>query len=238
MTEVKESKRPRSKIQASIEKARQDQRLDVFRKRIDHVKQGLKAFEANKNADAIKFFTTYLKILEDWKDVSPGGLNPSYFNLKKEVPEILLINAVYWTLTKIYDKSQSATGKEFFQCLEKFLVFSKGMSHQKLSAEHIRIYINQEKPMHKDALKNAYKLIGGGGCFIASSLLDVTDEKTFLKLRKFKADVLEKNETGKLFIKCYYYVGPPVAFLLDRLPLPFRKACGKSLDIVARVLMQ
>ncbi|MBI3534107.1 MAG: hypothetical protein HY072_01295, partial [Deltaproteobacteria bacterium] len=96
--EVKESKRPRSKIQASLDKAREDQRLDIFRKRVDHVKQGLSAFDNNRHSDAIKFFTTYLRIIEDWKDVSPSGLSPSRFDHKKEVAEVLLINAVYWTL--------------------------------------------------------------------------------------------------------------------------------------------
>ena len=229
----KQAAKPRSKIQASIEKVRQDQRLDVFRKRIDLAKQGLKAFETNRNPEAINFFNAYIRILEDWKDASPGGLNPTFFDRKKEIPEMMLISGVYWTLTKIYDKSQTPTGKEFPHYLEKFIVFSKGLPYQSLSAEHLRKYTNHEKPMHKDAFRNAYKMIGTGGCFIATSLLDVTSDQTLVRLWDFKEHLLEKSKLGRVFIKYYYQVGPWVARGLNHSPKIFRKGVGISLDSFA-----
>ncbi len=234
MADSKQAGKPRSKIQASIEKARAEQRLEIFKKRIELAKQGLKAFETGQQAEAIKQFNAYLRIMEDWKDASGGGLNPSFFDRQKDVPEMLLISGVYWTLVKIYDRTSEENKKEFMHYLEKYLVFSKGMPFQKLSAENLRKYISGGKPVHKTELQNAYKMIGSAGCFIATSLLDVTDVETLPRLRRFRDEVLEKNRLGRGLVGVYYKTAPTVAACLDRLPNRIRKYAGAGLDRLAK----
>src|ERR1051326_2305712 len=91
----------RSRIQKSIEDAKEANRRELLRKRIDLARSGLKAYDAKNFAEAVKYFLTYLRILEDWKAVPSGGLHPSLFDLKTDVPELLLINSVYWHLVKL-----------------------------------------------------------------------------------------------------------------------------------------
>jgi hypothetical protein len=232
----KMSGRSRSKIQESIDKARAAQRLDIYKKRIDFAKQGIKAYEGARNAEAIKHFSTYLKILEEWHETNTGGLTPSFFNAKKDVAEMLLINGVYLMLMKIYDRNKDVNRKEFQHALEKYIVFSKGMPYQSVAADNLRKFINHEKPIHRVELMNAAKMIGAGGCFIATALSKESAPETLPTLYAFRDHILVKSFWGRSFIKVYYYFSPPIAHWLERQSLFTRKPLANGLDFFAKLL--
>lgn len=227
--------RIRSNIQAQMDQAEEEHRRELFRKRIELAKAGLMAYESKKIGDAVTSFRTYLRILEEYKKVPEGGLQPSLFDMKKDLPELLLISGVYWDLAKIYDRAKAGTrSNEFRQYLNKFVIFSKGMSFQPVCAETIRKYIAHEKPVHKEDFKAAYKRLAASGCFIATSLIDVSDVETVPRLRDFRDRVLSRTAAGRVFIGWYYRNGPVLARAVDRMPLSLRRALARCLDAAAR----
>lgn len=223
----------RTKIQASIDLAQEEHRRELLRRRIELARHGVRSYQLRRLGEAVRAFHTYLRILEDWKGVPEGGLNPSVFDIKKDVPELLLISGVYWDLLKLYDRTRSPSKqKEFFHYLEKYIVFSKGMPFQPLAAETLRKYISNEKPVHREDFKNAYKMLTGSSCFVATSLMDVSQEGTLPRLREFRDRVLQRSRSGRKFIAWYYSNGPEIASRVDRLPARVRSILGGTLDVV------
>lgn len=50
-----------------------------------------------------------------------------------------------------------------------------------------------------------------GGCYIATAVYGSYQAYEVLELRKFRDEVLAKSYIGRLFIKTYYFLSPPVA---------------------------
>lgn len=213
-------------------------RLAMLRRRIELAQSGVRAFETHKITEAVKNFHSYLRILEDWKGVPEGKLTPSHFDVKTDVPELLLISGVYWDLAKLYDRTRSPDKqREFFHYLEKYTLFSQGMPFQHVCLETMRKYISNDKPVHKAEFKNAYKMLGGGStCFVATSLMDVCDAETLPRLRHFRDHNLSASEGGRAFIRWYYRNGPRLAAAADRSPQALRVGMGRALDWLAWAL--
>lgn len=51
----------------------------------------------------------------------------------------------------------------------------------------------------------------GGGCYIATAVYGSYDAPEVLTLRSFRDQVLRKHWLGRLFIKAYYFLSPPIA---------------------------
>lgn len=212
-------------------------RHQKLKTRVEVVRQGATAYRAHHASDAVLSFKTYLRLLEEDRNVTSGGLNPTQFDKTKDLPELLLISGVYWDLMKLYDQTRSKEkSKEFLQYVEKFLLFAKDMPFQKLCTESLRKYIKSGRPRHKEEFKNAYKLLGGGDCFVATALVDVCEAETLPRLRTYRDEKLAKNLYGRAFIRGYYRYGPHLAQVTDRLPKALRLGLGKSLDRLSRLL--
>ncbi len=230
-------KQARSRIQSVIEQAEQEHRRLLLRKRIELANAGVRAYQTKHFSDAVKSFHSYLRILEDWKGVAEGGLSPAHFDAQKDVAELLLISGVYWDLAKLYDRTKSqARQSEFARYMEKYILFSKGMPFQALCAETLRKYIATEKPLHRAEFKNAYKLLGGTDCFVATALADVSSPETLPRLRRFRDETLAKHAYGRVFVAWYYRVGPGIAALTEKFPEPVRRRLGFVLDRVASLI--
>lgn len=227
----------RAKIQNAMEHAEQEHLQKFTRHRIEIVKSAVKAYELNKHADAVQFYKFYLRIVEDWKGVGTGGLHPSLFSLQDDLPELLLISGVYWDLAKLFDRTETAERhREFMHYLEKYILFSKGMPYQVLTAETLRKYLGSSKPIHKSQFKHAYKMIKGGGCFVATSLSDLIAPDTLPRLRAYRDGRLSQSAIGRWFIEFYYEVGPALADFTDHLPHAVRKRISRVLDSIAQRL--
>lgn len=227
--------RTRRKVQQAVEQAEAEHRRQLLRKRIQLANDGIRAVAAKKPIEAVRAFQTYIRILEDWKGVSEGGLTPSHFDAKKEAAELLLISGVYWDLVKLFDRTSSAgKQKEFLHYMEKYILFSRGMPFQALCSETLRKHISLGNPKHKDEFKHAYKLIAVTRCFVATALCDVTHVDTAPALREFRDEVLSRSALGRVFIQLYYRVGPALADFSEAWPRPLRVSAGRLLDLSAR----
>lgn len=225
----------RKRVQQAVEQAEAEQRRQMMLKRIEMASTGLKAFRDHKPVEAARNFQMYLRIMEDWKGASEGGLNPSLFDVKKEQAELLLISGIYWDLVKLYDRTKSdKKHKEFLHYLEKYILFSKGMPFQALCAETLRKYLAVEKPRHKEDFKNAYRIIAVSKCFVATALADVTHVDTMPRLRSFRDEVLMRSRAGRVAVRAYYRFGPLSADVVANLPEPLRVLMAKALDRFAR----
>jgi hypothetical protein len=230
-------KNVRKSIESAIEQAEEDYKKKLLQHRLDLARSGLNAFQNRQVTQAVNFFHSYLQILEDAKNVTEGGLLPTCFDARKELPELLMVSGVYWDLVKLYDRTESsAKHREFLHYLEKYIVFSKGMPYQALCAETLRKYISNEKPRHREEFKNAYRILAKPRCFVATSLVDVTSDKTLPRLRNFRDQVLIQTRMGRFFIDWYYENGPSFAARVDQFPLRVRKVLGMSLDLTAWIL--
>jgi hypothetical protein len=225
----------RKKVQNAIELAEEQHKRELLRKRIELANEGVRAYQMRKPGEAVKKFLTYIKILEDWKGCGDGGLNPSHFDKKADMAEMLLISGIYWDLVKLYDRTKSPQKhKDFLRYVEKYVLFSRGMPYQALCAETLRRYISNDKPLHRDDFKSAYRIMTGGkSCFVATALADVCEPATLPRLRRFRDEQLEPSRAGRAFTAAYYACGPSLAGLTDHLPQAARRALGRVLDRVA-----
>lgn len=234
-----ELKRARAEVEQRNKQAEEERRRQILKRRIEVATAGVKAYKAKKMADAVKSFQTYLKILEDWKEVGKGGLTPAVFDRKRDLHELLLISSIYWDLVKLYDRTKSADKKkDFLLYLDKFVLFSKGMPYFPLCAENLRKYISNGSPRNTSDLKRAYRNLTGAKCFIATSLIDVIDPMTLPRLQGFRDRVLLRSRMGRWFVQAYYGVGPALARGLDHSPDVLRRSVAGILDRVAARISQ
>lgn len=228
----------RRRIEQAIEAKEKERKRKLQEQRLSIAKEGMLLYRNKRHADAVKQFLVYLRVLEELKQVSPGKLHPGLFDTKAELPELVLITAVYWDLVKLYDRTRSPEKQgEFNHYLEQYVVFSKNMSYETVSAESIRKYIATNKPLHKQSLVNAYKRLAPKGmCYIATALQDVTDKSTLTILRAFRDDFLMNSANGARAVGLYYRVSPKIAKLTDRFPTSVRRALGWHLSRFAAVV--
>lgn len=227
----------RSKIQAQIDHAERQRKQDMLRRRLDIAGRGVKQFETGKITEAVQSFETYIRILEEWKGAPEGGLTPEHFDRKADLSELLLISGVFWDLAKVYDHTETPAKVVMFKrYIQKYVLFSRGFPYQALCAETLRKYIGARKCKHKAEFKTAYQTLAISKCFVATSLVDVTEEATLVLLREFRDQVLSKSFGGRAFIAVYYRLGPSAAWICDRLPGPARLGLGRALDKLASAL--
>jgi len=224
----------KSRIQQQLASAWDKYRMDLYEKRLDHARMGFKQYRDHKVMDAVQSYHTYLKILEEWKQVPEGGLRPDHFDAKKDAAEMLLLTGVYWDLVKVYDRAKGPSStRDFKRFLEQYVLFSRGTSHTGVALETIRKYMTANKARHKVEFKNAFKRLGGTDCFIVSSLLDHIEPTTLDVMRGFRDQSLVDYRAGRVFTRTYYRVGPFMAWCLDRMPNFIRARVAQVIDSLA-----
>lgn len=224
----------RKKIQAEIERAERERRKQIKRKRMELAQGGLRAYNERRYAQSTSLLLGYLKLAEESKGVAEGGLQPSHFDPKEDAIELLLISGVYWDLAKLLDRAKSeGARKKCRHYLEKFILFSKGKSFEAVSAETLRKYVSNDKPIHRNDFRSAYRVMTGTKCFVVTSLQDHVASDTLGVLRGYRDERLARTRRGRLMIRVYYGVGPLLAAGLDRAPEPFRAAVARAIDALA-----
>lgn len=232
--------RARKQVEAQLKQAEDERRQLLIKKRLEFITNGIKATEQKKHAEAVMFFQSYIKLLEDWKGVNEGSLTPANFDYTKEMGDLLMLSGLYWDLAKVFDRTESQDKKKLFlHYLEKFILFSKGTTWEPMCAEQLRRYLLTNRPKHRPEFKNAYKLLGGSDkCFVATALSDEIEFETIPTLRRYRDEVLRKSILGRGFIRFYYAIGPGLADGTYWLPRVFRKSLARSIDQLASQIRQ
>ncbi len=224
----------REKAEREFKRAEAERKKQLFDKRLAFASEGSKAYEASDYANAVRAMSMYLAVLEHAKKVKPNGLTPNLFE-GKDRSELLMVSAVYWDLVKIYDRTKARDKrKKFFEYMDKYILFSKGMPYQPLCAEALRKYA--ERATHTADFKKAHRQMTGAKCFVASSLADLTEARTLNSLRLLRDERLLKSIAGRVFVRAYYAVGPGLAGAMDRMPHPVRRSVARALDRFAKMV--
>ena len=172
-----------------------------------------------------------------WKKCGKDGLAPNHFDVKKDIYEMVLICGIYWDLAKFYDRAKRADQRqELNLCLQKFVQFSKGFQYQPLSSEALRRYMGSGHCKHRDDFRKAYVTLTGERCFIATALIDVTEFETLDRLRTFRDEKLNRSPAGRVVIRFYYSVSPPIANVLRLFPERIRRLVGRALNRFAKII--
>lgn len=77
----------------------------------------------------------------------------------------------------------------------------------------------KESKDYVDQLAEAYGIVspkGIGGCFIATVCYGNYDALEVLVLRQYRDEKLLKSNIGKMFVRFYYFVSPPLANIIAR----------------------
>lgn len=209
----------KSRIARQIEEAKERHRTEMYERRIETARNAFTDLKQGKFNEAVKGFHTYIRILEEGKGVSPGGLEPSLFDQTKDASELLLISGVYWDLAKIYDRAKGGKKKaELDHFLQKWLIFSRKMPHQKVSIDTIQKYLATNQTIHRAEFARAYQTLSQSKCFIATSLIGELSVSEIDILRKYRDARLLTRRMGRKFVALYYKYSPKVSYLLMSQP--------------------
>jgi hypothetical protein len=230
------SMRARKKVKEQMEKAERERLMKLFQRRMELARDGALAYREGKLKEAVQNYYSYIDILERTKGVGRDKLEPTNFDLKQDVAELLLLSGVFWDLAKIHDRSAKADMTRLRFYLDRFVLFSKNMPFHHVSAELVRKYLVNGTPKHRKEFKDSHIRLGGGKCFIATALEDECEVGTLDRLRAFRDRRLQTNPWGRIAVRGYYFVSPPVARLILRLPESMRLCFGRMLTRVSRIL--
>lgn len=230
--------RARKQVEQQLKLAEDERRKQLIKKRLEFITNGLAAAKQKKYAEAVVYYQSYVKLLEDWKGVNDGSLTPANFDYTREMGDLLMLSGLYWDLAKVFDHTESPEKvKLFLHYMEKFILFSKGTTWEPMCAEQVRRYLLTNRPKHRQEFKNALRLLGGKeACFIATALSDEIELETIPTLRSFRDEVLRQHAMGRAFIWSYYKAGPVLADGTYYLPQVIRKGMALGIDRIAHVI--
>jgi hypothetical protein len=203
-------------INDKLEKAdKRKQQLQLQKKygtRITTAKQAREAFLKKDYINAVKKYNEYLGILAELNDLEDiFQLNPTHFDQKNQVTEMLLISHVYWELARTYEMTPKFQ-TSFDKCINQFVKFTANQPYQVFNAEMLRKYIkkNRLKSNQIGRLNEAYAQIyvQSKKCFIATYCFGdqhpVTNDLRLLKRW------LIQSRFGMELTRYYYIASPKI----------------------------
>jgi len=227
------SARARRKYKAEVEKQARENHIAKFTMRMDYARQGIEAVKRKDFKSALTCFHAYIEILQRSKG---GELTPKSFDPKQDAAEMLMLTGVFWDLSKIYDKYKSKDLTKLKYFLDKFVLFSKGTSYERLSQEMLRKFLTNETPNHRSTFKEAYVSLGGGRCFVATAVEEHCEASTVVTLKRFRDEVLSQSVLGRSFTSVYYKISPTIAIQLIRSSVLQQKRVAKILGHIANAI--
>jgi hypothetical protein len=232
------SSRAKKKVKAHLDKVERERYTTMFQRRMELARNGSILFKKERYKEAVESFYRYLDILERWKKVKPGSLQPNQFDHKKDVAEMLLLTGVYWDLARLHDQFSKKDISRLKSYLAQFVLFSKGMPYEHVCGELVRKYLINGNPKNRKLFKEVHVKLGGGKCFIATAVEDHCAPVTVPTLRQFRDEKLLPNFFGRIFVRVYYRLSPPLALLILKMPDGVQKKIARGFDyLVMRLKM-
>lgn len=211
-----------------------DQHVAKFQRRMDYAKKGVNALKEKDYNTALQFLLAYIDILQKGK--GGGELTPKSFDPKQDAAEMLMLTGVYWDLAKIYDKIKTKDTSKVKYYLDKFILFSKGTSYERLSQEMLRKFLINDSPNNRKIFKEAFVKLGGGKCFVATAVEEHCEPTTVITLKRFRDEVLSKTYFGRFFTRVYYFFSPSIAIQLIRSSDRSQKRVASWLGLIASAI--
>jgi hypothetical protein len=199
------------------QKAREQNRVILWKSRVNLVKQARKLMEAKAYSEAAVSYEKYLRVLEVVYDLKPGELGPEVFNKSHRSKELSVVASVYWDLFRIYDNSPRYADRmaKAGQKLALFLPYSNVMPQIVRKAEGFQK--NARNPAQVRKLLQSVRA-SRVRCFIASAVFPSPYCEEVFLLRAFRDEILKTHPLGRKFVLFYYKHSPHWAAFLKRHP--------------------
>jgi hypothetical protein len=207
------------------ERIKEQKKLMLWKSRVNLIKKARQLMADKAYSDAAVEYEKYVKVLELVLEVPSGKLTPEAFKDSARTQELTVVAGVYWDLLRIYDTSESYGDrmKAAADKLAQFLKFTPVYPDIMRKAEMFS-KMSKHPSIVRTFIKNASE--SKGRCFIATSAFESPYADEVLVLQNWRDEVLLSRFSGRIFIKIYYMLSPPFAFVLDH--LPFLKAIVRS----------
>jgi len=130
--------------------------------------------------------------------------------------------AQFWDLT---EKLLVAI-EEYYELCEQYILVDKEGHVTKTESEQVAWELNEatetlysvaqdwderNDELAKRALKQSNSMSSGEGCFIATAAMGTRHDQTVQTLRWFRDKYMKDSSVGRVFIKLYYSISPPIA---------------------------
>ncbi len=197
------------------ENAKQQQRMSMWRNRMNLIKQARQKMENKNFAEAAVLYEKYLRILEIIYEIEAGSLVPDLFRNKARNKEMTLITSVYWDLARIYD-SAGQYRERLQATISKIILFApqSGILVQ-LSTNILNYSKFAKNPEEFKRLEREFG-IRKGRCFIATAAFDSEFAPEVIALQNFRDEKLLPHKLGRAFIRVYYAISPALVPLVKR----------------------
>lgn len=197
------------------ERAREQHRLQLWKSRVQLIKQARMYMGAQRYSEAAVSYEKYLKILDLVFEVKKGDhLRPEAFKESARTTELTVVVSVYWDLIRIYDTNDKYQDRMLNSArqLALFVQFTPIYPNIIKKAES---FVNTAK--HPGIVKQFLKMSDRERprCFIATSAFGPQAFEV-QKLRTFRDGTLKKSSSGRRFVLTYYKISPRIACLLDK----------------------
>ncbi len=200
------------------EEQRQQNKVKLWKSRVELLKQGRTFLSQKAYSEAALSYEKYLRVLEIIYDVPVGQMSPEIFSKSARSTELTVITSVYWDLLKTYDSHKKYEDRMILasQKLAEFAPYSPIFSNIAKKAESFARTAKNPAPI-KSFLKiaNARR----SGCFIATAVYGSSLEPEVALLKQFRDQVLIKYFAGRLFVRAYYVLSPPLAHIIYNYPV-------------------
>jgi hypothetical protein len=194
---------------------------------------GAKAF-----SDAAVVYEKYIRILEVIFDSGQGGLKAEHFKDSARTQELTVLASVYWDLIRIYDTSPKY-GERMRQSATKL---GQLLKYTPLYPDIIRKAEAFQRTANNPSIVKGFLKAATetkGKCFVATAAFEDADHPAVEDLRLFRDIILERSSSGRLFVRSYNRISPPLADWLEaRGKLkPLVRAVLRPLARLARILL-
>ena len=199
------------------QKAKQEQRVALWKNRVNFVKEGRKKMIDKKYTEAAVNFEKYIRILEITHDLGQGELAPEIFDKTYRSKEITIIASVYWDLIRIYDTTPNYKDR-VQKCANRLALFAPKSSILPDIIKKAQSFAKKSK--NSSVINGLLKKIKqkSGPCFIASAAYEDPYAYEVCTLRTFRDLFLKNSPYGRKAVAFYYKKSPHWADQLDQHP--------------------
>ena len=224
----------RGSILLAHEKAKEQRKMQLWKSRVNLIKNARKCMAQKAFSEAAVQYEKYLRVLEMVFDVKAGELKPEQFKDSARTQELTVVASAYWDLIRIYDTGEQWADRQTLAAMKlaQFLRFTPIYPDIMKKAE-----VFQKSARNPNAVKQFIKMASEnkGRCFVATAAFENPWSPEVLFLQDYRDQVLLHKPGGQLFVDFYYWISPPIAELLDKVPFfkpPLRFGLRKLVQLL------